>query len=262
MANRAPRRDYLYVSTKEIERLAADLPTPARGRSATPDVPAGSGGVLSLTDAPSEIVLSVLGEVESALQDQQRVRQVDDADLAVGDWFESPCVQMGYGVQPARRSADSDAAVFVGEIDEHSARAESSLLLGGPAEYLQDSRPISVEDVSGDMSYPSALFGLLASLADRDVGRPSVGQHVQLPQGDRRAPTHRQATTRSEQAHEEQWLAVGYPIAQAQASFGQRGLYPLTFLARAVKIVHFESRGLSGRWIVGTPLWVALQVLE
>jgi hypothetical protein len=234
MANRVPVRDYLYVSTQELERLTADL--------------AQAGGVPA--------------EVESVLRDQHRVRQVADPDLAVGQWFESPSVEMAYGVQTARRSGDSDAAVFVGQIDEHSAGAESSLLLSGPAEYLQDKRSTTVKDVSRDMSYPSAMFALLASLSERKVADPPVGSGGGFSAEDRRAPTHRQATTHGEQAQEEQWLAVGYPISQALSSFGQHGLFPLSFLARAVKIVNFESQGISGRWIVGTPLWVALQVGE
>lgn len=263
MASRAPLRDYLYVSTQEVERLSASLPEPAWERLAELNVQtAGLGVGVSLADAPPATVMGVAAEVESALRDQHPVRHVADADLEVGHWFESASLQMAYGVQAARRSTDSDAAVFVGQIDEHSAEAESSLLLSGSAEYLQDKRPTTVKDVSGDMSYPSALFGLLASLSDREVADPPVGSDRGFAAEDRRAPTHRRAMTRGEQPWEEQWLAVGYPIAQAQSFFGQRGLFPLSFLARVVKIVNFESHRLSGRWIVGTPLWVALQVPE
>jgi hypothetical protein len=232
MASRAPRGDYLFVSTREVDRLAADSGTPP-----------------------------AVAEVENALRDHHHVKQVTDADVAVGDWFESSGLQMAYGVQSARRSEDSDSAVFVGQIDEHSAGAESSLLLSGSADFLQDQRSIRVQDVTADMSYPSALFALLASLSAGETD-PSVGSEVELPTGDRRAPAHRQPTARGELAREEQWLAVGYPIAQAQSSFGRQGLFPLSFLARAVKVVHFESQGLSGRWIVGTPLWVARQLPE
>ena len=169
---------------------------------------------------------------------------------------------MAYGVQAARRSTDGDAAIFVGKIDEHSAGAESCLLLSGPAACLQDSRPTRAEDLSGGMSYPSALFGLLASLSDRDVAEVSVGSDVGSPAHDRRAPAHRRTMPRDEHAREERWLAVGYPIVAAHAFFAQRGLFPLSFLARAVKIVTFESQGRSGRWILGTPLWVSLHVPE
>jgi hypothetical protein len=244
MPNRVPVRDYLYVSTDEVERLAADLARAGPER----------------LDVPPATVMGAAAEVESLLRDQHRVRQLADADLAVGHWFESLGVQMAYGVQTARRSGDIDAAVFVGQIDEHSAGAESSLLLSGPAEYLLGERSTSVKDVSRDMSYPSAMFALLASLSDRKVADPPVRPDVTFSAEDRRAPTHRQATPRGEQAQDEQWLAVGYPIAQALSSFGQHGLFPLSFLARAVKIVTFESQGISGRWIVGKPLWVALQV--
>jgi hypothetical protein len=262
MANRAPVRDYLYVSTQEVERLAADLAHAAEGLKFAE----GAGGRMekgvSLVGAPLATVMGVAAEVESVLRDEQRVRHVSDADLAVGQWFESPGVQMAYGVQTARRSGDGHAAVFVGRFDEHSAGAESSLLLSGPAEYLQDRRSTTVKDVSRDMSYPSAMFALLASLSDHEVAGRSVGSDVDLPTGDRRAPSHRQAATRGQQTREEQWLAVGYPIAQALSSFGQHGLFPLSFLARAVKIVNFESQGISGRWMVGTPLWVALPAPE
>jgi hypothetical protein len=256
MAKQAPR-DYLYVSTQEVERFTADF---AQGGPEAFNH--GEGAGVGMRQGVSLAVMGAVAEVESVLRDRHRVRQVADADLEVGDWFESPSLQMAYGVQAARRSVDSDAAVFVGQIDEHLAGAESSLLLSGSAEYLQDKRPTRVEDASGDMSYPSAIFGLLASLSDRKVADRSVGSGVELPADDRRAPTHRQAVPRGEPAREEQWLAVGYPIAQAQSFFGQRGLFPLSFLARAVKVVNFESHGLSGRWIVGTPLWVALQVPE
>jgi len=193
-------------------------------------------------------------EVESDVRDHHRVRQVGDRDLAQGDWFESPGLSMAYGVQAARRSTDTDTAVFVGQIDEHTA-AESSLLLGGPAEYLQDTRRATPDDMTGDMSYPSALFTLLASLSDRDAAeRPAHSGH------DRRAPSHRQTDPQGEQAREEQWLAVGYPIAAAHSFFGQHGFHPLTFVARAANIVHFESDGIAGRWILGTPLWVALRL--
>lgn len=256
MAKQSPR-DYLYVSTQEVERLTADF-----ARAGVEAFNHAEGAGPGMGSGVSLAVTRVVADVESVLRDQHRVRQVADADLAVGDWFESPTLQMAYGVQAARRSADSDAAVFVGHIDAHSARAESILLLSGPAEYLHDKRPTRVEDASGDMSYPSAIFGLLASLSDRKVADRSAGSGVARPTEDRRAPTHRQATPRDEPAREEQWLAVGYPLAQAQSFFGQRGFFPLSFLSRAVKVVNFESHGLSGRWIVGTPLWVALQVPE
>jgi hypothetical protein len=245
MADRAPTRDYLYVSTYEVERLAAT-----------------SDESTSLADAPREALVAALDEVESAVRDAHPVRQLFDAGLAVGDWFESPQARMAYGVQSARRSADSDAAVFVGRIDEHVAGDESSLLLSGSADHLQGWRPTTAEDVSGGMSYPSALFSLLASLSARDAPDPSAGSDAEFTGGDRRVPSHRQTGTREEQAREEQWLAVGYPIEQVLSSFGQRGFFPLSFLARVVKIVHFESHGLPGRWIVGSPLWVALQVPE
>jgi len=45
---------------------------------------------------------------------------------------------------------------------------------------------------------------------------------------------------------EEQWLAVGYPIAQARSSFGKHGLHPLSFLAQVVKIVNEELTSLMG----------------
>jgi hypothetical protein len=263
MASRAPLRDYLYVSRQEVERLSASLPEPAWNRLAELNVrAAGVGEGVSLADAPPATVMGVAAEVESELRDRHRVRQVADADLAVGHWFESPGVQMAYGVQAARRSTDGDAAVFVGQIDEHSVGADSSLLLSGSAECLQDRRPTRVEDLGGSMSYPSALFGLLASLSDREVADPSARSDRGFAAQDRRAPHHRRAITRGEQPWEEQWLAVGYPIAQAQSFFGQRGLFPLSFLARVGKIVNFESHGLSGRWIVGAPFWVALQVPE
>ena len=246
MASRAPRRDYLYVSTREVEKLVVDVDV----GTATASPPDGQVGGW----------LESLAEVEGELRDQHRVRHVDEAGLAVGDWFESPGLPMAYGVQSARREGDSDFAVFVGQIDEHAAGAESSLLLSGSADHLQQS--VRAQDVTGEMSYPSALFALLASLSDRTGPGPSAGSAVEVPAEDRRAPSHRQATTRGELAREEQWLAVGYPIAQAQSSFGRQGLFPLSFLARAVKVVNFESQGLSGRWVVGTPLWVARQVPE
>ncbi|MGA8248921.1 MAG: hypothetical protein WB797_18590 [Nocardioides sp.] len=296
MTSRTLRGEYLYVSTREIERLVTSLRKPSS--TAPEDEP----WHVSLAGAPRETVLGVVAEVESALREQSRVRQVADIGVAVGDWFESPGLPMACGVQSARRSEDSDAAVFVGKIDEHAARAESSLLLSGSADHLLDRRSIRVEDVSGDMSYPSALFALLASLSDRGgpgskgagskgagskpagskeadregaeskgaeskgaeskAGDTSGGASAEASAEDRRAPAHRGATTRAEQAREEQWLAVGYPIAQVQSSFGRRGSLPLTFLARAVKVVNFESQGLSGRWIVGAPLWVARQLPE
>src|SRR3954451_4228325 len=245
MAGRAPTRDYLYVSTCVAERLAAASDEPA-----------------SLADASREALVAALDEVESALREAHQIRQLSDAGLAVGDWFESPRVRMAYGVQSARRSADSDAAVFVGRIDEHVAGDESSLLLSGSADHLQGWRPTPAEDVSGGMSYPSALFSLLASLSARDAPDAPAGSHAEFSGGDRRVPSHRLTGTRGEQAREEQWLAVGYPIEQVLSSFGQPGFFPLGFLARVVKMVNFESHGLPGRWIVGAPLWVALQVPE
>ena len=263
MANRAPLRDYLYVSTRKVERLSATLPEPAWERVTAMDVQAPEPGTgVSLAGASRATVLEVAAEVESALREQHPVRPVSDLDLAVGHWFESSAVQMAYGVQAARRSTDRDAVVFVGQIDEYSAGAESSLFLSGSAEDLHDGRPTRVEDVSGDMSYPSALFSLLATVSDCDVADVSAGSDGEFSARDRRGPTHRQAVTPVEQAREEQWLAVGYPIAQARSSFGKHGLHPLSFLAQVVKIVNVESQGLSGRWVVGSPLWVALHVPE
>src|SRR5580765_4929593 len=198
MANRAPVRDYLYVSTQELERLAGELPDPTLAPG------------LSLADAPEATVMEVMADVEGALRDEQRIRHVSDADLAVGQWFESGTVQMAYGVQAARRTEDNDSAVFVGRFDEHPARAESSLLLAGAAEFLQAWRPIKAQDISGGMSYPSALFSLLASLSARKGAAMSVLSDVELPGGDRRVPSHR-GTAPGEEPREEQWLAVGYP---------------------------------------------------
>jgi hypothetical protein len=76
------------------------------------------------------------------------------------------------------------------------------------------------------MSYPSALFGLLASLSDRDVAEVSVGSDVGSPAHDWRAPAHRRTMPRDEHAREEQWLAVGYPIVAAHAFFAQRAPSP------------------------------------
>src|SRR3954451_23521493 len=171
MAGRAPTRDYLYVSTCVAERLAAASDEPA-----------------SLADASREALVAALDEVESALREAHQIRQLSDAGLAVGDWFESPRVRMAYGVQSARRSADSDAAVFVGRIDEHVAGDESSLLLSGSADHLQGWRPTQAEDVSGGMSYPSALFSLLASLSARDgpaAPDAPAGSHAEFSGGDR-----------------------------------------------------------------------------
>jgi hypothetical protein len=262
VANRVPLRDYLYVSTRKVERLAARLPEPAWERLTALDVRAPTPETeVSLAGVPPATVLGLAAEVESAVRDQHPVRSVSHLDLAVGHWFESTGMPMAYGVQAARRSTDRDAAVFVGRIDEYSAGAESSLLLSGSAEYLRDGLPTQVEDVSAEMSYPSALFSLLASLSDADVA-DVVQSDVELPARDRRGPSHRQAVPSVEQARDEQWLAVGYPLAQARSSFGKHGLFPLAFLAQVVKIVNFESDGLSGRWVVGSPLWVARQVPE
>jgi uncharacterized protein DUF7019 len=239
MGSRAPRRDYLYVSTREVERLTtAPLELPAE------------------TEPSLDLLAEVVAEVEHTLRDQVSVRQVTDAELRVGDWFESSSLPMAYGVQAARRSTDSDAAVFVGQYDEPPAGAGSSVLLSGPSQHFRAGRPPPA-DISGGMSYPSAIFTLLASLSDGEVSDARAASDVALAGGDRRAPAHRGAP-QDEHAREEQWLAVGYPMAEARTFFGRRGLFPLAFLARAASVVEFDSHGIPGRWILGVPLWVAL----
>ena len=136
MANRAPLRDYLYVSTQKVERLTASLPKPAWKRLTALNVQAAGFGVgVSLADAAPATVIGVAAEVESVLRDLHQVHQVTDSALAVGHWFESRGLQMAYGAQAARGSMDSDAAVFVGDIDQHSTGAQSSVLLSGSAEF-------------------------------------------------------------------------------------------------------------------------------
>lgn len=172
----------------------------------------------------------MVGAVEEALEKAYRIRLPFDPDLKVGHWFRATGVQMAYGIPVGYGETGDYAAVFTAR------HGESFVLLSGSAEYFLD-RSANQSDVGSSMSAPQAISALLAAASD-ETGIPEEDVGVS------------------------KWISVGYPISNLHSGLSEFGLHPLTFLARATHISYSDQPStdphMPGKYVVGTPLYVAL----
>jgi hypothetical protein len=184
-----------------------------------------------LADRRAETAVAAVIEVEQAIYNEFRVRDVSDAELVVGDWFSADVLDMTYGVQlnrplrgtvPMPKSVNR-AAVFTAEMPG------LFVLLSGSAEYLLD-RPVPQADAGDSMSYPQAIMSMLMRVTEDS--NPDVSS-------DSSAEFARSAIYAAHNLHQE---------------FAFFGLHPLRFLARTISIL--ESEQYADPLILGTPLFV------
>jgi hypothetical protein len=226
-------RDYLYISVRKTERMASTLPSRILRRLKGVNFEAaGFGAGLELSDAQRQGVVAMVGKVEDAIRKQHQVRPAFNEDVRVGHWVSASGMAMAYGIPEGYGRAAGQAAVFAGS------DGNSHLVLSGSAKYLLD-RDVAPTDVGGSMSDPSAIGRLL-----RAAGRERDGVDEDV--------------TRSP------WLDIGYPIHNLTHMLSLNGLYPLTFLARVTHVSLNDETAMpeQERYIVGTPLYVALDVPE
>jgi hypothetical protein len=218
-------RDFLYVSERKIDRIAATLPPRVARRLKELKFNAGPVGAgVVFADQRAETAVASVIEVEKAIRAKYSIRNALDPDLTAGDWFSAEAMNMLYGVQVANEDPGPGAAVFIGET------SNNFIFLSGSAEYLLD-RSTPQADAGDSMSDPQAIARLLESVAKES-------SHLSSP--------YDPADTAWDFA---------YAIENLYYRFRRFGQQPLGFLARAIDIIESDRRPRS-RQVVGTPLFV------
>jgi hypothetical protein len=220
-------RDFLYVSERKVDRMAPTLPRRVAQRLKELRFNAGPVGAgVVLADRRAETAVAAVIEIEKAIYSEFLVRDVNDSDLAAGDWFAGEIADMTYGVPDLKSTPGLKfaprAAVFIAKLPG------SFLLLSGSAQYLLD-RSVPRADAGESMSNPQAITSLLLSVRERS-------QPHHLPDDTDFARTAIYATLN---------------LYQAFTCFG---LHPLRFLARTIGVV--VSERYPDALILGTPLFV------
>ena len=215
-------RDFLYVSERKVDRMAPTLPPRVAQRLKELRFNAGPVGAgVVLADRRAETAVAAVIEVEQAIYDEFRVRDVTDPELVAGDWFSADVMEMAYGVQAMNPESGTGAAVFVAEMPN------LRLLLSGSAEYLLD-RSVPRADVGMAVSDPQAIMRMLQTVAeDSDPSRASDNLS-DFP---------------------------AYATAALWREFARFGLQPLKFLARTISVTK-SRRHPDSTLVVGTPLFV------
>lgn len=243
-----PIKDYIYVSRLKAERLSTNLSPKLLNRLKTVDVKVGPvGAAITLSDAPNPHVIKVAEAVDEMIREAHTVHRLTDDGIKAGQYI-GGTYQMVYGVQKARGSMDSDAAVFVGELDRNM------VFLVGSAAHMLD-RHVTI-DVESGMSAPEAVYDILAT----------------VPEGDD-APDGGNLTRNRDDV----WSPTGYPITSLYAELVRGGTFLLSFLAKVHKVVNiadpeaemfdFETNEWvpstsAIRYVIGSPLWVTSDVPE
>jgi hypothetical protein len=218
-------RDFLYVSERKVDRMAPTLPSRVAQRLKELRFNAGPVGAgVVLADRRAETAVAAVIEVEQAIFDEFRVRDVTDPELAAGDWFSADAMEMAYGVQVMNPDSGTGAAVFVAEMPN------LRLLLSGSAEYLLD-RSVPRADAGEAMSDPQAIMRMLQSVTEDSSPRDS---------------SH---------ASDHFARSAAYAAANLYSEFARFGLQPLKFLARTISITASE-RDPGSILVLGTPLFV------
>jgi uncharacterized protein DUF7019 len=224
-----PLRDYLYISTRKTERMAPTLRRSWWKRLTGLKAKVGPIDLaVDLSESGGQGVVAAAVKVEEAIRKDYRARSVFAEDVRVGHWVEAVALPMAYGIPVGFGRLAGSAAVFA------AGAGNMYVVLSGTAEYLLD-RHVEPIDVSQGMSAPQAIGKLLAA-AGRE--RKARGQRIKA------SP----------------WIEIGYPIHNLLGELSQAGLHPLTFLARVTHVSLSEQGDPKERYIVGTPLYVALDV--
>jgi hypothetical protein len=163
-------------------------------------------------------------EVERAIYDEFRVRDIADPELVAGDWFSADIMEMAYGVQNMNTYSRTGAAVFIAETPN------LRLLLSGSAEYLLD-RSVPRANAGEAMSDPQAIMRMLQSVTEDSGPLDS---------------SHASASFASSSA---------YAVANLYSLFVRFGLQPLRFLARTISITE-SDRDPGSTLVLETPLFV------
>ena len=230
-----PIKDYIYVSRLKAERLSTNLSPKLLNRLKTVNVKVGPvGAAITLSDAPNPHVIKVAEAVDEMIREAHAVRRPTDDGVIAGQYI-GGTYQMVYGVQKARGSMDSDAAVFVGKFDR------IMVFLVGSAVHMLDRR--FTIDVESGMSAPSAVYDLLATVPERDD-----------------APDGGNLTRNTNDA----WFETGYPIQSVYRELEPDGTFLLSFLAKVHKVVNIADADPDSthRYVIGSPLWVTSDVPE
>jgi hypothetical protein len=242
-------RDYVYVSTRKISRMAPTLP-PARLRRLK-DVqvklgPVGAGVGLE-ADETRRHAAALIPQIEQALDERSGIRHWTDPDLQVGHWFVVEALPMAYGVVDI--ALGGRAAMFVGDnigaepyrdwpryLQSYSGEGPPHLLiLGGSAEHLLDRFVTGETSVGGSVLIGIGRILQAAAREALDDDQPATADSGWGNLGD-----------------------TGLAHMYLKRVLGEHGLEPLTAVARAALIR--DSTGPRVRTIVGSPLYVALHV--
>jgi hypothetical protein len=234
-------RDYLYVSARKVIRMSRTLRPAAWKRVRDLQLKLGPvGATLKLgPDSHAEDVISLVPEVERAIDEHFGIRYLTDPGLQAGHWFMVDGVPMTYGVP----GNDVGGVLFIGE-------AGRQFILGGSAEYLLD-RKIAEEKSSAwgySASHLGGIRNLLLMLAEDDLHHgPHLPKWVDSSRMDRRKTRIQRslACAAAEQYHFESIRKV----------FGT-GRELFTMVARCLDIDDSYDKVT----VVGTPLYVAFHV--
>jgi hypothetical protein len=218
-------RDFLYVSERKVDRMAATLPPRVAQRLRELRFNAGPVGAgVVLADQRAETAVAAVIEVERAINDEFGVRDATDPELAAGEWFSAEAMEMAYGVQITKYESGSGAAVFIAKMPN------LLIFLSGSAEYLLD-RSVPRADAGDSMSDPQAIVRLLQSVAEDSGPRDSSHSSADFA-----------------------W-SLEYAVSNLSYEFSSFGLQPLKFLARAISTTTSE-RHRDLILVLGTPLFV------
>jgi hypothetical protein len=218
-------RDFLYVSERKVDRMAPTLPPRVAQRLKELRFNAGPVGAgVVLADHRAETAVAAVIEVEQAIYDEFRVRDVTDPELAAGDWFSADAMEMAYGVQTMNPELGTGTAVFVADVPN------LRLLLSGSAQYLLD-RSVPQSDPGWGMSSPQGITRMLWTVIE-DLDPPDSSY------------LSNSLIDSAAQAHPSLW-----------SEFATFGLQPLKFLARTIGVTR-SAWDRGSPLVLGTPLFV------
>ncbi|WGJ88043.1 SAVMC3_10250 family protein [Gordonia sp. SMJS1] len=225
MAQSGPR-DYIYVSRQKVDRLAPQLSQSILKQIKSIDVKVMNVGAgVGLADAPGPHIVELAGALDQAIRESYNVRNAADDDLKPGHYI-AGTASLGYGVQVAQGNMAADAAVFIGRTLYHG------LCLVGSASHMLD-RSVPTTDVTACMSEPSAAVALLSAAGDF-IDRERI----------------------------DSWLHFRYGFHCLHNEFAIHE-FQLSYLARVHRVVDVSDGPGSDElstYVIGTPLWVSLDV--
>jgi Family of unknown function (DUF7019) len=258
-------QDYLYVSTRKALRMAPTRRPAWWRRIKVFGLSFGpAGATIEIDNAEPTDAIALLPELRRALDQRDGgIKDLNDPDLKVGQWFLADAVEMAYGIPgPAVLSEAPGSAIRPGYAPEQGPvlfagrQGQTNLILGGSAEHLLDRRVSQQAPVlPGSTLYGlGQVLGYLHEDLEEDAHPAFTGQIL-----DRLRSTegfnwlmHALVGDR-----DNAWSSDPIPIP---------GIEPLTALARVLAMEDQErdDRPTDGyyRVVLGTPLYVAFHVPE